>query len=120
MTHRCCAAAEDGWRVAVGGGQIAVGLCRRVERQAVIRDAVLSCVVLCGKRGELGGDAVLRGMRELRGVSLGHRVRRIAGLLITLQMKAYIKPLRPSHMGWIATDYMSSGDFNQITKMMYL
>lgn len=111
LTHRCCvAAAADGWRVAVGVGQIAVGLCWRVERQAVVRDAVLSCVVLCGKRSELGGDAVLRGMRELRGVSLGHRFRRIAGLLITLQthmqMKAYIKPLWPSHMCWLATDYM--------------
>lgn len=47
LTHRCCVAA-DGWRVAVGVDQIAVSLCRRVERQAVIRDAVLSCVVLRG------------------------------------------------------------------------
>lgn len=89
VTHRCCVGSgADGWRVAVGVGQIAVSLCRRVERQAVIRDSVLSCVVLRGKsvcRTELCRDAVLRGMRVLRGVRLGHRVRRIGGLLITLE-----------------------------------
>lgn len=102
LTHRRCVVhAADGWRVAVGVGQIAVSLCRRVERQAVIRDAVLSRVVWRGK-SVCGAELVLRGMPVLRGVRLGH-VRRIAGLLVTLQTpmqtKAYIKPLRPSHIG---------------------
>lgn len=110
LTHRCCVVpAADGWRVAVGVGQIAVSLCRRVERQSVIRDAVLSRVVLCGK-SVCGAELVLRGMPVLRGVRLGH-VRWIAGLLVTLQTsmqtKAYIKPPRPSHIG----PYVQTGCF---------
>lgn len=96
FTHRCVVGTGgNGRRVDVTIGQLAVRRC--VDGQAVIGNAALSRVILCGKGVlccELCRDSILRGV--LGGVSLGHGVRGTAGLLVTLetsmQMKEHIKP----------------------------
>jgi len=87
-TDRCGRGGGDGGRADIGAGRLAVRLRRRVEGHGVLGHPALPAVVLRRKRvrrRELRGDAVLWGRRVLgRGVRLGHGVRGVGGLLVTL------------------------------------
>lgn len=88
-TDRCGRGGGDGGRAVVSAGRLAVRLCGRVQGHGVLGDPALPGVVLCRewvRRRKLCGDAILWGRWVLGwGVRLGHRFRRVGGLLVTLQ-----------------------------------
>lgn len=95
--EECLQVLSDTDRYGRGGGDAGgaavvarLAVCRRgrVQRHGVFGHAALPAVIGRGegvRRGELGGDAVLWGWGVLgRGVGLGHGVRGVGGLLVTL------------------------------------
>lgn len=87
-TDRCGRGGADGGRAVVSAGRLAVRLRGRVQGHGVLGDPALPGVVLCRQRvrcRELRGYAILWGRRVLGGgVRLGHGVRGVGGLLVTL------------------------------------
>lgn len=88
-TDRCRRGGAEGGCAVVAAGRLAVRLRGRVQGHGVLGDPALPAVVLRGqrvRRRKLCGDAVLWGGRVLgRGVGLGHGVRGVGGLLVTLE-----------------------------------
>lgn len=88
-TDRCGRGGGDGGRAVVSAGRLAVRLCGRVQGHGVLGHPALPGVVLRRervRRRKLCRDAILWGRRVLGGgVGLGHRFRRVGGLLVTLR-----------------------------------